>query len=71
MNQRDCQIMLHALRLAIEYEESYIDANTFEVYRGAKLKQEIPKDFKDVVKHTRANIRQFKRLHAQIKRKGG
>jgi hypothetical protein len=56
-----------ALLLAIDYEESVIDAHVQRVYigGGSKYTYEVPEDHKDTVNSCEENIKMFRKLLGQ------
>lgn len=58
-----------ALYLAIDYEDSSIDAHTVELYKPRKgdLKSIVPKEFRSVVAFYKRNIKAFEKLLKKLR----
>ena len=60
---REIDIIMQALKLAIDYEESTIDAYTTEIYfDGGIYKQRVPKMDLPLIRFLRRRIKNFERV---------
>lgn len=60
LSEREIKGLIHALYLAIDYENEYIDAHM------DRYTEKVLKDFEDIVNQTKCMIKRYKRLRIKL-----